>query len=277
MIYELRPGSREMCYAGSAKKREAQELKKMAVILFLMAALCVVYAGGIFISKAAGTRFYLIWFGIAGMLCGAGFFVRYRGWQYMPVGGRIALAVFVCVAVGFFVLVEWLIFSGFYSKASPDLPYIVVLGAQMKKNGPSIALARRLDAAAIYMNENPETVCVVSGGQGSNEPVSEAQGMYEYLVKKGMDPQRIIREDQSFSTLENLGFSRKLIPEHIQKIGIVSSNYHVYRAAQLAKVQGFAEAEGIGAGSGMYFLPNNMLREFFCVVKDWLISGMPLF
>ena len=252
-------------------------MKRMAVILYLMAVLCTVYAGGILVSKAAGTKFYLIWFGIAAMLGGAGVFVQNRAWLYMPVILRIGLAAVLCAAVCFFCLVEWLIFSGYHSKAAQGMPYIVVLGAQMKKNGPSIALARRLDAAAAYMNENPDTLCVVSGGQGSNEPVSEAQGMYEYLVKKGMDPERILREDQSFSTLENLEFSRRLIPEHVQKIGIVSSNYHVYRAAQLAKVKGFTEAECIGAGSGMYFLPNNMLREFFCVVKDWLFSGMPLF
>jgi len=251
-------------------------MKRMAVVLYIIAAVCVCYAVGIVKTKAAGTRFFMVWFVLAALAALAGIFFGKNVWELIPKAGRIGLAVVICTAVFFFVMIQGLILSGFHARASESLPYIVVLGAQMKQNGPSIALARRLDAAAAYLEKNPETLCVVSGGQGSNEPVSEAQGMYEYLAEKGIEPDRIIKEDKSRSTFENLEYSRKLIPEHIEKVGIVTSNFHVYRAVQLSKIHGFLDAEGIGAGSGMYFLPNNMLREFFGVVKDWIINGMKL-
>lgn len=252
-------------------------MKKMAVVLYTIAAVCVLYALGIIWTKAAGTRFYLVWFGIAAVIGLFGLAIQKRLWMILPAACRIGVLVFVCAAVFFFLFIEGLILSGFHAKASNDLQYIVVLGAQMKKNGPCVALARRLDAAAVYLEENPDTICVVSGGQGHNEPVSEAQGMFDYLVKKGISPERIVREDQSRNTFENLEYSRRLIPDDAVRIGIVTSNFHVYRAVQLSKMHGFGEAEGIGAGSGMYFLPNNMLREFLGVVKDWIMNGMKLF
>ena len=252
-------------------------MKKMAVVLYTIAAACVFYAVGIMLTRAAGTKFYLIWLVFAAVLTCAGLAFQKEIWEILPVPCRLAGIAIVCAAVIFFFFIEGLILSGFHAKAQQDLPYIVVLGAQMKKNGPCVALARRLDAAADYLEDNPGTVCIVSGGKGSNEPVSEAQGMYEYLVKKGISPMRIIQEDRSRNTYENLEYSRKLIPEEITDVGIVTSNFHVYRAVQLAKMHGFSECEGIGAGSGMYFLPNNMLREFFGVLKDWAINGMKLF
>ena len=251
-------------------------MKKMAVVFYIAAAVCVCYAVGIVMTKAAGTRFFMVWFGVAAMLVLGGIFLQKGIWYRMPPIYRIGLAGGIGTAVFFFILVQGLILSGFHAKAPENLSYIVVLGAQMKQNGPSIALARRLDAAAAYLEKNPDTICVVSGGQGNNEPVSEAEGMYQYLTAKGIEAERIIKEDRSRNTFENLEFARKLIPEQIEKVGIVTSNFHVYRAVQLSKLHGFLDAEGIGAGSGMYFLPNNMLREFFGVVKDWIFNGMML-
>lgn len=251
-------------------------MKKMAVVFYIAAAVCVCYAVGIVMTKAAGTRFFMVWFGIAAMLGIAGVFLHGGFWYRMPGVCRIGLTVLTGTVVFFFVMIEGLILSGFHAKASEGLSYIVVLGAQMKQNGPSVALARRLDAAVVYLEENPDTLCVVSGGQGSNEPVSEAEGMYQYLTAKGIEAERIIKEDRSCNTFENLEYARKLIPDNIERVGIVTSNFHVYRAVQLSKLHGFLDAEGIGAGSGMYFLPNNMLREFFGVVKDWVFNGMML-
>ena len=170
-----------------------------------------------------------------------------------------------------------LIGSTFSAKGEQQLSYIIVLGAQMKPNGPSVVLEKRLRRAYTYLTENPETLCVLSGGRGSNEPVSEAQGMYDDLVKKGIDPKRLILEDQSTNTVENLRFSRKLIPQEVQKVGIVTSNFHVYRSLRLAKQQGFLDAVGISADSGVYFLPNNLLRECFGIVKDRLYGNLKFF
>ena len=249
----------------------------MAIVCYLLAALCFVYCLGVVASKAAGTKFYLVWLIGSALLNGVGFCIQRGLFWRLPGALRTGLAVLVCA--GFLCLFGLLILIGstFEEKGEPNLPYVIVLGAQMKENGPSVALEKRLQKAYRYLSENPETLCVLSGGQGSNEPVSEAQGMYEYLVKKGVDSKRLILEDQSTNTVENLQFSRKLIPEEIQKVGIVTSNFHVYRSLQLAKKQGFSDVVGISAASGFYFLPNNVLRECFGIVKDRLYGNLNFF
>ncbi|MBQ7839747.1 MAG: YdcF family protein [Lachnospiraceae bacterium] len=251
-------------------------MKKMMLVCYALAVLCILYCVGVILTKAAGTKFFLIWLvmavilGLVGYGFGKGIF-----WQW-PFGVRAFLGTVVCCGLVFFFFVESLILSRSDSKGEDGLAYIIVLGAQMKENGPSIALARRLDCAAAYLEKNPDSLCIVSGGQGSNEPVSEALGMYEYLVKKGILPERIIMEDQSYSTRQNLMNSRALVPPSVVKVGIVTNNFHVYRSVQLAKSQGFPEAVGMGSGSGYYFLPNNLLREFFGVMKDWMFGNMEL-
>ena len=83
-------------------------------------------------------------------------------------------------------IIEGCVVSHMHDKGEDGLDYIVVLGAQMRQNGPSVVLQYRLDEAIKYLNDNPDTICIVSGGQGYNEPCTEAQGMAEYLEKKGV-------------------------------------------------------------------------------------------
>lgn len=245
-------------------------------ICFVLSALCLIYCIGIVLTKAAGTKFFLIWIALSVFFAAVGYGVHRDIFSRIPAGLRAVCCVVCCLGLVFFCFIEGLIISGFVAEGEQGLAYIVVLGAQMKQNGPSLVLKKRLDRAYQYLTENPDTLCVVSGGQGSNEPVSEAQGMYEYLVRKGLDESRIILEEASTDTRENLAFSRKLIPEEIRKVGIVTSNFHVYRSRQLARQQGFSEPEGLSAASGIYFLPNNMLREFLGIMKDWLFGNMKL-
>ena len=251
-------------------------MKKMMWICYGIAALCVLYCMGVILTKAAGTKFFLVWLVIAAFFGAAGYVAGNRIFAGWPLWVRAAVLTAAAVGTAFFVLVEGLIIVKSAGNPEKGLSHIIVLGAQMKANGPSIALARRLDRAAAYLEENPETVCIVSGGQGSNEPVSEAKGMYDYLMQKGIEPARILMEDKSFSTKENLINSRVLIPSQVVKVGVVTNSFHVYRSVQLAKSQGFPEAVGMGSGSGYYFLPNNLLREFFGVTKDWLSGNMKL-
>ena len=98
--------------------------------------------------------------------------------------------------------------------------------------------------------------------------------MYAYLVEKGIGADRLILEDSSRNTVQNIKNSRELIPDGIENIGIVTSNFHVFRGVRLAKANGFSEGGRHHTPSGVYFLPNNMLREFFGVMKDWLFGNM---
>ena len=124
------------------------------------------------------------------------------------------------------------------------------------------------------MIDNENTLVIVSGGQGSNEPDTEAQGMYDYLVGRGIAPERIIKEDHSTDTSENIAFSMQLFDAETDSVGIVSNNFHIFRAIHLAEAAGYAEVYGLPARSHIGYLPNNMLREFFGMVKDFLFGNL---
>lgn len=247
----------------------------MAVVLFILGGLCLLYCLGIMASGAFGSKFFLIWILVAALLLGLSVLTHMGVWGKMPSWVWKTVAAFFVFCGLWLVFIEGLILGSFGAQGEKGLDYLVVLGAQMKENGPSIALTNRLDTAYAYLTENPDTLAVLSGGQGSNEPVSEAQGMYEYLVEKGVSPERLILEDQSVNTVQNLQFSRKLIPSRAS-VGVVTNSFHVYRAVQLAKSQGYETVCGISAPSDLYFLLNNMFREFFGVMKDWMFGNMKL-
>jgi len=120
--------------------------------------------------------------------------------------------------------------------------YVIVLGAGVNGTVPSLSLRERLDAAYDYLPANPDTVCIVSGGQGNNEDISEALCMFRDLTAKGIAPERIWMEDKSTSTGENIAFSLALIEEKTgsrpQSAGILSNEYHLYRACRIAQGQG---------------------------------------
>ena len=174
--------------------------------------------------------------------------------------------VVVCIGIVSFVLVEGCVISQMHAKGKAELDYIIVLGAQVRENGPSPVLKYRLDKAVEYLEENPDTICIVSGGQGKNEPWSEAEGMAQYLKTQGIGENRIRLEDQSLTTEQNVTNSQKLMEEGAS-VGIVTNDFHVFRAKQIAKKYGLKDACGIAAGSSPLYLPNNMLREFFAEIK----------
>jgi uncharacterized SAM-binding protein YcdF (DUF218 family) len=117
-------------------------------------------------------------------------------------------------------------------------------------------------------------MCVVSGGQGPDEPFPEAQGMAAYLVQHGVAPERIMQESRSTNTVQNIAFSLELIGSTNYRIGIVTNNFHVFRAVRTARKAGLRNACGIAGYSTPWYLPNNLLREAMGVVKDFLVGNI---
>lgn len=246
--------------------------KKVMIALCIIAALlCFTYCFIVFRIRS-GSRFYLIWALGGVFFIGLALMLHFDWWSQFPVRLRRILFVFLVVGLLLFVVTEAFIFAHYRDRGRPGLDYIIVLGAQMKPGGPSIVLKFRLDAAYEYLIANEDTICVVSGGQGANEPCSEAQGMYDYLVEKGITPERILMEDKSTDTSENIAFSAEVIGGTDKEVGIVTNNFHVFRGVMLARHAGFENACGISARSNIYFQPNNLVREFFGVMKD-LVCG----
>ena len=246
--------------------------KKIMMILCILAALlCFLYCLVVFMIRS-GSYFYLIWG--AGGICfiGLALMIKFDWWSQFPLLLRRGILGLAAIGILLFMVVEGCIFAHYNDKGRDNLDYIIVLGAQMKPAGPSAVLKFRLDAAYEYLTADEGTVCVVSGGQGSNEPCTEAEGMYRYLVEKGISPERILLEDKSTDTSENIAYSVQLIGGTDASVGIVTNNFHVFRGVMLARHAGFENACGISARSNIYFQPNNLVREFFGVMKD-LVCG----
>ena len=97
--------------------------------------------------------------------------------------------------------------------------------------------------------------------------------MYGYLVEAGIEAERILQEDQATNTVENLVLSSDFLDKEKDKVVLVTNNFHMFRALSLAKGQGYKQVEGLAAGSYPGMLPNNLLREFFGVGKDFLVGN----
>lgn len=245
----------------------------MSIFFIILGIVCILYCISILLFAGYGTKFFLVW-GCMGILCFLWAKYGHRLLDWAP--GWLKKLCGICLVAGLalFAAVEGMIISGFFQKGTENLDYIIVLGAQLKENGPSYILQKRLDEAYDYLIANEETMVIVSGGQGSDEPDTEAQGMYEYLVNRGIAPDRIIKEDRSKNTSENIRFSAQLVNVQEDRIGIVTSNFHIFRAMRLAKAAGYQNVYGIAARSHPGLLANNMLREFFGVVKDFLVGNL---
>lgn len=241
------------------------------MIWMIVGILCALYCLALAITGGTGTWFFLIW-GILGVAFTLWGIFRGRIWHAMPHWLNIMAGTLFLLMLAVFLFTEGCIISGFSKNTDKELDYIVVLGAQLKTTGPSRVLQYRLDTAYEYLTAHPDTKVIVSGGQGSNEPASEAQGMYDYLVKRGIEPGRIVLEDKSVNTEQNIRFSKDFLQADTDKVGIVSNNFHVFRAVKLAKAAGYRNVVGIAAPATAFYLPNNMLREFFGVVKDFLMG-----
>ena len=165
--------------------------------------------------------------------------------------------------------------------ADTQADYYLVLGALVNPDGqPSAALAARCDTAADLLAANPDSKAVLCGGQGGNEPCTEADAMYAYLTEqKGVDPARLLREDRSTNTIENLANARALIESAEARThgdytaAVVTSDYHLARAKVLLRRAGYEEGLGVPAPTpypGQWVAVR--CREY-CSILGLMLSG----
>ncbi len=192
-------------------------------------------------------------------------------WQKVP--GKILVvavcAVILCGAV--LAAVETACMAVAAAKKPAEDATLVVLGCKVNGESPSRMLHERLEAAYTYLTEHPDAVCVVSGGQGTDEKISEAKCMYRYLTEKGIDPSRLYKEDRSVSTRENLAFSEKIIKEKglPSSVAIVTNEFHEYRAGEVAKALEM-DYGAVPAGTALYLLPTFYVRELYGILYEWV-------
>ena len=246
---------------------------KLQLIWIILAILCIVY-GFMVLGTGSGTGFFLVWFVLAGGFLFLAFAAKIHLWANIPMPIKTVFLILLFAGLAVFIIVEINIISKFHKTQEQNLDYLIVLGAQVYESGPSVVLQYRLDSAAEYLKENPDTLCIVTGGQGYNEPFPEAEGMQRYLVSQGISAERILIEAKAENTKENMIYSMELFDPANDSVGIVTNNFHLYRSLKLAKKSGIKNAYPIPADSTALYLPNNLLREFLGVIKDFLAGNI---
>lgn len=189
------------------------------------------------------------------------------------------LKIIFSIFISIFIAIEGAI--AFYpNKSMKECDYIIILGALVNKNRPSQTLQDRLDAAIEYLNKSKDDAyIIVSGGQGRSEDISEAQSMYEYLIKNNVDEKIIIKEDKSRTTEENFKYSKKIIEEHSNKhiedisIKVVTTDFHSFRSKLISQRFNYDSISFYTSISKYNLVPLNYLREFFAIMHYFLLGN----
>lgn len=194
-----------------------------------------------------------------------------RGRAYL----RTAQAV-IGLGLVFFVMMEgWIWLSGRPADMQQS-DVLLILGARVKGENVSLSLKDRLDEGLAYLNKYPDTLILLSGGQGEGEDITEAEAMKRYLTANGIQAERILKEESSTSTYENLTYSRKLLKEQgmdvtTTRITLVTNDFHMLRSKWLAGRVGL-HVYGLPAATPPYTVPRMLTREFAAILKSFLFD-----
>lgn len=190
-------------------------------------------------------------------------------------GGIVQLL--LCAGCVFMALLMlFLALTGYADTADGDEKAVIVLGAGLRGTRVSGLLARRLNAAYLYYEKNPNIVIVVTGGQGPQEDIPEAQAMKGYLIQKGVPESQILTEEKSTSTEENFSFARAVLHRHgieaDMPVAFVTNVFHCYRAARYAENAGFTDVDAIPASIGATSVLPCYMREVLAVLYYWVFK-----
>ena len=263
----------------SIAEKTAYRKQNQGTIVATVAILTLVLAAGFFKYCLNGYSFSaLVCVSLAGII---GFYTYFpKIFRKFPGFTRTVtsvITVILCMGILIFALTEAVIVRASFGNPDTDFDYLLVLGAKVRMDGPSLSLQNRIDAAYDYLTAHPDTVAILSGGKGADEPVTEAACMYDRLVTKGINSNRLWKEEKATSTWENLKFALDLVEGKTgtrpTKLGVISSEYHLFRASLFAKEHG-VEFAGIPAETTKISLKiNYFLREVAGVWHYILLGG----
>jgi len=185
------------------------------------------------------------------------------------------------IIAGISVTLVFSAFLGIYGRritATFNEDVAIVMGAGSRDYEPLSTLARRLDAAVSYHQQNPNALIIVSGGTGHQATVADAYIMAQYLIDRGVDPHRIALEGMAYSTYTNMRYSHAIIHAHYidelinaKNVVVITSDFHMYRSVRFARQAGFAPTM-YPASVPWYAMPLAYVREVASVIKMWLIG-----
>jgi uncharacterized SAM-binding protein YcdF (DUF218 family) len=187
---------------------------------------------------------------------------------------KLMLGLFIVWLISFVVVVTVILTSATTDR-NEKVDSLIVLGSGLKGETPTLVLLERLNYSVEYLNENPNMKAIVSGGQGFGESITEAEGMKRYLVSRGISEDRIIKEEKSTSTYENMIFSKKVYEKttgkKLEKVMLITNDFHMFRSKLLARRVGL-EPYSISASTPLYIYPNVLLREYLAVFKSLIFD-----
>lgn len=249
-----------------------------------MALASIAYFLVILFYSGITTDFCAVWPVISAVFLLMGIFVRYEKKHKGKMPGRLPVFIYTTFAAGVVIasFIMLLILDKSDSAETPGCDYCIVLGSRVYDDGISTTLKKRLDRAAEYYGDNPETVLVLSGGMASSDPVPEALAMFNYLSMKGIPEDRMLIEANAETTAQNMELSLREIEKDLKKrmipppimIGVITSDYHIFRAVKTAGKVYSDRIYGISAGSDPVLFPHMCVRECVAVFSDFLLGNL---
>ncbi|ULT59097.1 YdcF family protein [Neobacillus drentensis] len=176
---------------------------------------------------------------------------------------------FVVMSLIYVAILHMIISQYSHLIAPKNADYLIVLGARVKGTEPSKVLASRIDAAAKYLKENTDTLVIASGGKGPGEDITEAEAIKRELISQGINKSRILLEEHSTDTYENIEFSKKFIPPTAELGLVVTNTFHIYRALSIANYQGL-RVKGLSAETPWSAVIKSYSREYLAITKFYL-------
>lgn len=285
------------------RMKKLERSKGMQVFLWITFAVFLLYAVFAFLYTtvvlyASGPATSFLWFWpatcVVAVVAAIGLFFVLIGKLPQLKTAAMCLCVLFWLCMTVFLSVEAVIFSAGRKEPNPDAEYVIILGAQVRGEVPTLVLNARIKAAAEYLTEHPNAIAVASGGKGSGENISEAEAIKRGLMRLGISEERILLEDASTSTAENLRFSANVIQQYEASTGgagfegntangnpggekiyfvpedvvLVTSDFHVFRGVKLAKNLGYKQISGLGATDFFAVTVQYYVREFFAVIAE---------
>lgn len=321
-----------------------------SVAFGILGILSLIYFGVIVVYSGIETSLAWIWpvFSILCFLLAKGESYYHQHRRQVPLWIPVSVSTICITGLVVFVILQVLIFGGMIKSTPDHLDYLIVLGAKVREDDISASLKRRLDKAIRYAQEHPDTKLVLSGGQGEDEPTTEALAMAEYLLYNGVAPEQMLLETYSTSTTENLICSKSLIedqrrqekeaqkklqerrrirqmelarfireleekaaaehyasalmdvkglawrpkslllaqerqptvdilellPDKPLQIGVLTSNFHLYRAMRIGEKCGFTQLYGVSSSADPVLFIHLCVRESIAILKDKFMGNM---
>lgn len=318
--------------------------------LGILGLISLVYFGVIVVYSGIETSLAWIWpvFSVICFCLAKGDAYYHQHKRQVPLWLPVSISTVCITGVVILVILQVLIFGGMIKPAPDHLDYLIVLGAKVREDDISASLKRRLDKAIRYAQEHPETKLVLSGGQGPDEPTTEALAMAEYLLYNGIAPEQLLLETYSTNTTENMICSKSLIefqrqqekeaqkrmeakrkfrkmelarflrkleqeaaaenyasakldvrgpawkpkplllvrekqpsaallellPDKPLQIGVLTSNFHLYRAMKIGERCGFEQLYGVSSSADPVLFIHLCVRESIAILKDKFMGNM---